>query len=208
MAEQSSAPATGATAAPAQGAAAPPAPGQTPATPPQQQGTPPQGGQGGQGEPQLGDAGQRALAAERASVKELKAKLKELEPLAERARELDEAGKSEQQKLMEKLQAAEASGATAASQLTRLEVALEAAPEGMDPKKVASLARRLHGATREELEADAAELFAEFGGAPKPPTSPTAQRPTPALTSVPVAAGAGATKPDMNDWMRRKAQPS
>jgi hypothetical protein len=46
----------------------------------------------------------------------------------------------------------------------RLEVALAAAPDTMKPKDVARLAKRLTGTSREELEADAKELFEEFGG--------------------------------------------
>lgn len=58
--------------------------------------------------------------------------------------------------LQEKLDAAEAAKATAESNLVRLEVATE---KGLTPKQ----AKRLQGATKEELEADADELLEDLG---------------------------------------------
>jgi len=129
----------------------------------------------------LGDAGKRAIAEERAARreaekqrKELEARLKELEPLAAKAKRLEEASKSEAEKLSEKLSAAETRAAEAEQRLLRAEVAAE---KGLTAKQ----ARRLVGTTREELEADADDLLAVFGaskdpeadGAGKPKTSRT-----------------------------------
>lgn len=119
----------------------------------------------------LGDAGKRALDAERQARKDLEAKVKDLEPLAAKAKELEDASKTEQQKLAEQLEAAKAEGTQSSASLLRLEVALEKAPEGTPVKRVRTLAKRLSGSTREELEADADELFAEFSSGPVVPTS-------------------------------------
>jgi hypothetical protein len=181
--------------APATGAPAP-TPTPTPPAAPDPQGDP----------AALGDAGKRALDAERQARKQAEDRIKELEPLATRAREIEESQKTEQQKLADKLAAAEAAGTTSTSELLRLDVALDKAPPGMEPAKIRKLAKRLTGTTREELEADAAELFAEFGGAPAKPTP--GQRPTENLPTVPVPGAGNESLTDMNDWMRRKSSSS
>lgn len=94
----------------------------------------------------------------------LRARLKELEPLAQKAKELEEATKSESEKLSERLTKAE----QAAAETLKLRVALR---KGLTEVQ----AKRLVGATEEELEADAEELLASFGGGegdkPKPRVS-------------------------------------
>lgn len=145
---------------------------------------------------QLGDAGKRALDAERAARRDAEQRLKELEPLAAKAKELEDAQKTETQKLADQLQAATADRAESNTSLMQLQVALDKAPAGMDPGKIAKLAERLRGSTREEMQADAAELFADFNpgtpsGTPpanggqqtpveqlKPGALPTTQEPT------------------------------
>jgi hypothetical protein len=69
--------------------------------------------------------------------------------------ELDQASKSEQERLTERLAAAEARAAEIEGRALRLEVAAE---NGLTPAQ----AKRLVGSTREELEADAKELLATF----------------------------------------------
>lgn len=69
--------------------------------------------------------------------------------------ELDQASKTEQERLTEKLVAAEARAAEIEGRALRLEVASE---NGLTPAQ----AKRLVGSTREELEADAKELLATF----------------------------------------------
>jgi hypothetical protein len=120
----------------------------------------------------LGEAGLKALVEERKARREAEAKVRSLEPLAARAKEIDEANKSEAQKLADELEAAKASSTQAASDHLRLQIALEKAPAGMEPARIAKLAGRLQGADRDALEADAEELFAELGGA----VATTAQR--------------------------------
>jgi hypothetical protein len=106
----------------------------------------------------LGDAGKKALAAERdarkAAEKEL-AKYKKAE--ADKA----EADKTE----AEKRAAADARADAAELRATRLEVAHE---KGLTPAQ----AKRLVGTTREELEADADEILKDFPTAPAKPSAP------------------------------------
>lgn len=127
--------------------------------------TPAEGGTpatGDTGQADLGDAGKKALDAERKARRDAEARLKELEPLARKAQELEEQGKSELERLASKVSAAELEAADAMSSVLRLEVAMDKAPEGMSVAQVRKLAKRLQGSSREELEADADELFSEF----------------------------------------------
>ena len=109
----------------------------------------------------------------------LRRKLKELEPLAAKARELEDANKTELEKLTERVTAAEREAGETGLSAMRLEVALDKAPDGVSLAQIRKLAKRLSGSTREDLEADAEELFGDLvpasGG--KPPT----QRPKEAL---------------------------
>lgn len=109
----------------------------------------------------------------------LRRRLKELEPLAAKAKELEDANKTELEKLTERAAAAEHRAQEATLAALRLEVALDKAPEGMSLAQVRKLAKRLSGSTREELEADAEELFADF--APAGRAAPPAKRPREAL---------------------------
>lgn len=81
---------------------------------------------------------------------------------AKRLDEIEEASKSEQQRLVERAEAAEKSAADATSRLLRAEVA---ADKGLTP----TMAARLVGSTKEELEADADALLADLSSrfAPK-----------------------------------------
>lgn len=80
---------------------------------------------------------------------------KDLQAKAAKFDELDQASKSEQERLTERLTAAETRAAELEQRSIRLEVASE---NGLTPAQ----AKRLVGATREELEADAKELLATF----------------------------------------------
>lgn len=125
------------------------------------------------------------LKAELAKVRREAAKyrtdLRAAEPLVAKARELEEANKTEAEKLAEKHAAAEARALAAETRLARLDAC---AATGLDPK----FAGRLQGSTPEELEADAKELVALFpvapsGTTPDPGRNPRARlgtaRPTP-----------------------------
>lgn len=144
----------------------------------------------------LGDAGKKALEKERKARRDAEAKLKELEPLAAKAKELEDAQKTESERLTEALNAAKAEGATPALGLLKLEVALQNAPDGLTPAQVAKFAKRLSGSTREEIEADAAEMFAELPG------TDGARRPQP----TPDQGRTSTSKEDPDAWLREMAR--
>lgn len=109
-------------------------------------------------------------AKHRREAKDARAKVKEFE----------DKDKSEAQKLEERATAAEKQATETQTSLLRLEVALEKAPEGMSIAQVRKLAKRLTGSTKEELEADAEELFEEFTpaeGGDRESSSSTTRRP-------------------------------
>lgn len=81
---------------------------------------------------------------------------------AEKLEELEDAKKSEIDRATDKVTQAEKRAAEAERRALQIEVALDKAPEGMAVSQVRKLAKRLAGDSREELEADAEELFTEF----------------------------------------------
>lgn len=115
----------------------------------------PKEGEGAGDGDKLGEGGIKALKAER----EARAKAeKDLAERDKRIKELEDAGKSEDQKRTERLEALEKSDnektaalASKDAMLLRYEIAAE---KGIDLKAAA----RLQGTTREEIEADADEL--------------------------------------------------
>lgn len=109
----------------------------------------------------LGDAGKKALEAERKNARQA---AKERDALAARLQEFEDRDKSEAEKVAERAKAAEDRAAQAESKSLRLEVAFE---KGLTPAQ----AKRLVGSTRDELEADADELLETFKPSEeKPPT--------------------------------------
>lgn len=153
---------------PVAGVPAPPAPPQAPLP----SSTPPPGDPD-----QLGDAGKRALDAERAARRDAEAKVREYEPMVARARELDEAQKTETQKLTEQLQTVAGERDTTSTELAQLKAALAVAPAGMDGPTLLSMAARLRGSTPEELAADAEAFFSQVG---QPAAAPAVHQPAPA----------------------------
>lgn len=132
-------------------------------------------------------------------------KFADYDQLKEKAAEYDklaEAQKTEAQKAAERAEQAEQRATTAEMAQLKLDVAFDKAPEGLGVKQVRAMAKRLTGSTREELEADAEELFGEL---------PTAQsnggggsrRPVESLRSG--GSPAGGEAHDMNEWMRGRA---
>lgn len=117
----------------------------------------------------LGDGGKRALDRERKARKDLEAKIKELEPLAAKAKELEDEKKSDVDRANEKVAAAEKRAADAELAAARLEVATE---KGLTPAQ----AKRLVGTTKEELAEDADSSIEDgtftvsTGGATPPPS--------------------------------------
>ncbi|MEW2580135.1 hypothetical protein [Streptomyces syringium] len=101
-------------------------------------------------------------AAARAEIERLAAELAghaarvaELEPAAAELHQLQEAGKTEAQRLTERAEAAERQAEQTRAELIRAQVAHS---RGLTERQAA----RLVGATREELEADADELLADI----------------------------------------------
>jgi hypothetical protein len=142
----------------------------------------------------------------KAEARKWESRAKENHDAATRLRELEDAQKTEQQKLAEQLQEAQTNGATTQAELAQLRAALAKAPAGMNPADVLAWSGRLRGGTLEELEKDAEELFRQF--APPPPASRPGQRPTEALRTVPLETNGTAERTDMNEWMRSQAQPN
>lgn len=98
----------------------------------------------------------------KALARKHEAKAKENADAAEKLAQSEEAEKTEVQKATDRAAAAEKSASQAEAKALRLEVALEKAPGGMELAKVRKLADRLTGDSREDLESDAEELFADF----------------------------------------------
>lgn len=90
---------------------------------------------------------------------------------AQRLRELEDADKTEGQKAADRATAAEKRAAEAEAKVLRLEIAAE---KGLTPAQ----AKRLMGANREELEADADELLSAFTPADDTKRDDTRRRPT------------------------------
>lgn len=119
--------------------------------------TPDTTGAGDPPEPKGDDlAGLReALAKEREARRRFEAEAKKNAGAAQKLAESEEADKSEVQRAVDKAAAAEARAKTAELRAARLEVA---AAKGLSP----TLAARLVGETREELETDADELMTQL----------------------------------------------
>lgn len=101
---------------------------------------------------ELGDAGKKALDAER---REKRAAEKRAADLEARLKEFEDRDKTESTRAIERAEAAEKAAAAAEARALRLEVASE---KGLTPAQ----AKRLVGESREELEADANELLDTF----------------------------------------------
>ena len=101
-------------------------------------------------------------------AREQEARAKANAEAARKLAEFEDRDKTEAQRLAERAEAAERRATEVESRALRLEIAAE---KGLTPAQ----ARRLVGATREELEADAAELLDTF--------KPTSYDPTPRVTA-------------------------
>lgn len=124
------------------------------------------------GDAPLGDAGEKALEAFKQRARDAEAKLKELEPLAARAQELEDAQKTELEKLSSKATKAEQAKAEAEAKLLRYEVA--AAKEV--PAKLWPL---LTATDQEGLEAQADLILENAASAPTPSFDGGAREPAP-----------------------------
>jgi hypothetical protein len=107
------------------------------------------------------EAGKKALEAERKARREAEQQLKALQ---DRLDELESKDKSEVEKANEKAVKAEKRAEEAEAKAIRMEIATS---KGLTPAQ----AKRLVGATKEELEADADELLDSFKPEDKPSPS-------------------------------------
>lgn len=117
----------------------------------------------------LGEAGKRALEAERKARKAAEKSAKDAEA---RLKEITDKDKSETDKLRDERDAEKKRADAAEARSMRLEVAIEKGLTDDGAKRLVSQAKRLQGATREELEADADDFFASISPADdkgKPP---------------------------------------
>lgn len=147
-----------------------------------------------------------ALEKERAARKEAEKAAKEGKEAAAKLAELEDGNRSEIEKATAKAAEAERRAQEAEQRALRLEVAAE---KGLTAKQAA----RLQGTTREDLEADADELLADFAPAATtdgdegeqateapPATKAPATRPKEALKS---GAAPATTPPDVQPGMGR-----
>lgn len=92
----------------------------------------------------------------------------DLKSKAEKFDQLDAASKTEAQRLAEERDREKSRAEQADGMNLRLQAALAKAPEGVKPAEVAALAARLTGSTKEELEADAEQLYTLLGKTGRP----------------------------------------
>lgn len=105
----------------------------------------------------LGDAGKRALDAMK---RERNAARDEAKELRGKVKSFEDKDKSESQRLSEAADDAKTRAGKAEQGYKRLQTAMDRAPEGATLSQIKAVAKRLHGESDEELEADADELFA------------------------------------------------
>jgi hypothetical protein len=108
------------------------------------------------------DTGNAEVEKWKALSRKHEAQAKDNAGAAARLKEIEDAAKSETQRLTDDLTGHKTRADQAEGALRKLQVALDKAPDGMPLKRVRALAARLHGDTVEDLEADAEELFADF----------------------------------------------
>jgi hypothetical protein len=129
-------------------------------------------------------------------LSDLKREREQRQQLETRLREIEDAQKSDSEKLADRLTDAETRAAQAESELMRVQVA---AAKGL----TAAQAKRLVGSTVEELEADADEIVAAFASPSDEPPSAPKRRPS---ELVPGAVSGAEPEPDYDaiaDRVRR-----
>ncbi len=136
-----------------------------------------------------------SLSKSNAEAAKYRTQVRELEPLAQKAKDADEASKTEVQHAADAKTAAEQRAEKAESELLRINV-------GLTKGLTAAQTKRLVGSTQEELETDADAFLTEVGDTPRR-TSSLPRRPgeAPPAGTAPGATDAG---PDMNSLIRRQ----
>jgi hypothetical protein len=118
----------------------------------------------------LGDAGKKALDAERKARREADAKLKEAEAELEKLRSDSDSSKTELDKALERISDME-------KRLTESDRRVLVAEVAQAKKLPAAIAGRLTGSTKEELEADADVLIEALGLGKDDPEEPAGAKP-------------------------------
>jgi hypothetical protein len=140
--------------------------------------------------PDLGDAGKKALDAERAAKRAAEKRAADAEA---RLQAIEDRDKSEAQKTADRAARAEQAEAAATAKLTRLEVAI-------DKNVPADLVEFLVGDTREAVEAKADALLKHIAPAgATPPGQPATGDPAPTPTPT--------SGPDLHGGTRQPAKP-
>lgn len=144
---------------------------------------------------ELGEAGLRALQREREQRRSLEQQLRELQPLAAKARELEEAQKTEAQRLQERAAAAERERDEVRVEMARLRMAARygIAEDDLD---------LLGTGTDEEIESRAKRLSERFAA---PPAAASATRPTESMRSLTSGSTGEEPSSDGNEWFRKFA---
>ena len=104
---------------------------------------------------------------------------------------------------MTELEQAQAAATTASSELETTRAELWRNQVALEAGLSATQAKRLVGATLEELQADAAQLRTDLGLEAKPAGTPPGRPQATNLEGVPVPTN-GAELTDMNEWMRNQ----
>lgn len=137
-----------------------------------QEGQPHGGDERTEMEPFDADRAKAKIAKANSEANNLRKRLKELEPLAQKARELEEAGRSDLERLTADRDTLKTRAESAEVGLAKYNAALEAAPDGATKKLIAAVAKRVTGSSPEELAADAAELYELLGHKSAPSSRP------------------------------------
>lgn len=123
---------------------------------------------------QLGEAGKRAIEAMK---RERNAARKEAAEARAKAKQYEDANKTESERLQEALVTHQSRAEKAEAALKRREIAELRAPEHATVAQIKAVAKRLAGESDDDLEADADELFALLAPAPAPVPARTPSRP-------------------------------
>lgn len=141
----------------------------------------------------LGDAGKRAIAAERNARR---AAEKSTAELTERLKAFEDAGKTELEKLTGRVSSAEQERDGLKAELLRFTVADEL---GIQPAH----RKYLTGATDRQIRQSAEGILADFAGSYTPQARVGPRTPVEALTASPGSASTGDADP--NAWLRQMA---
>jgi len=120
------------------------------------------------------DTGPSELEVERDKWKRLsRQNEKNLREAQAELNKIKDKDKTESQRLIEERDSHKTAAEKSADELRRMNIATDLAPEGATLAQLRKVAKRLRGDSEEELEADAKELWEDFG----PSKAPTAGRP-------------------------------